>query len=203
MVIAVDWWAVAMARRRVEVVCKPLAMALLVVLACVAGDAPIGVRLLVVFGACFGLVGDAALLNEGQAWFLRGLVAFAVGHALYAAAALSVGVTATAWWGVGFVVLLFSWRFLPRVVPAARTAGGGVMMGAVVVYAAIIGAMVITTFGTGLWLAAGGAALFAVSDWVLGQRAFVGPETFHRLAVMVPYHVGQTLLIVGLLSAAA
>ncbi len=96
-------------------------MALLVVLAGVAGDASTDVRLLVVVGAFFGLLGDAALLNEGQAWFLRGLVAFAVGHALYAAAAISVGVSATAWWGVLFVTVLFAWRFVPRVVPAARS----------------------------------------------------------------------------------
>jgi uncharacterized membrane protein YhhN len=102
-----------------------------------------------------------------------------------------------------FVALLFSWRVLPSVVPAARASGGGAMMLAVLFYAAIIAAMVVTATGTGRWLAIVGAALFAVSDWVLGQRQFVGPHTFHRLSVMVPYHVGQTLLILGLLGVGA
>ncbi len=174
-------------------------MALLVVLAGVAGNVSTDIRLLVIAGAFFGLLGDTALLYEGQAWFLRGLVAFAVGHSFYAAAAIGLGMGSTAWWGVGFVVALFSWRFVPRVVPGARAWGGTLMMSAVIFYAVIIAAMVIGAFGTGLWLAAAGATLFAMSDWVLGQRVFVGPETFHRLAVMVPYHVGQTLLLLGLL----
>lgn len=203
VVAVIDWWAVATARRSVEVVCKPLAMALLVGVAAVAGSAPGDVRTFVVLGAIFGVLGDTALLNQGQAWFLRGLIAFAVGHSLYVVAALLVGVSATAWWGVAFTVALFSWRFVPKVVPGARVAGGALMMWAVVAYGAIIAAMMITAFGTGLWLAAVGAALFAISDWVLGQRTFVAPETFPRLAVMIPYHVGQALLIVGLLGVGA
>jgi uncharacterized membrane protein YhhN len=181
---------------------KPLAMAMLVLVAAVAGPDPAGVRWLVVVAAVFGVLGDAALLGSGTKWFIRGLVAFAIGHSFYVAAALVVGVEATAWWGVVFVSLLFAWRFLPTVVPAARASGGKAMMGAVLFYASIIAAMVITATGTGRWLAAGGAALFAISDWVLGQRQFVGPDTFHRLSVMVPYHVGQAMLIVGLLGVA-
>ncbi len=174
-------------------------MALLIVLACVAGSPPSWTRLLVVAGACFGLLGDVALLNDGSRWFLRGLTAFAVGHTFYAAAAISSGVGGTAWWGLAFAVGLFAWRFIPQVVPGARAQGGLAMMGAVIAYAVIIGLMVVGAFGTGRWLAAVGAALFAGSDWVLGQRTFVSPEAFPRLAVMVPYHVGQALLIIGLL----
>jgi uncharacterized membrane protein YhhN len=200
---AIDWWAVATRRRSIEVVWKPLTMALLVVVAAVAGSAPTDVRWLVVGAAVFGVLGDTALLRSGTTWFIRGLLAFAVGHGLYAAAALAVGVGATAWWGVLFVALLFSWRFLPSVVPAARASGGRAMMLAVLFYATIIAAMVVTATGTGRWLAVVGAASFAVSDWVLGQRQFVGPDTFHRLSVMVPYHVGQTMLILGLLGVAS
>lgn len=178
-------------------------MALLVVVAAVAGSAPADVRWLVVGAAMFGVLGDAALLGEGTTWFIRGLLAFATGHALYAAAALVVGAGATAWWGVLFVTGLFAWRFLPSVVPAARESGGRAMMAAVLFYAGIIAAMVITAIGTGRWLAIAGAALFAVSDWVLGQRQFLGPDTFNRLAVMVPYHVGQTMLILGLVGVGA
>jgi uncharacterized membrane protein YhhN len=196
---AIDWWAVATDRRSVEVVWKPLTMAFLVVLAGVAGSAPADVRWLVVGAAVCGVLGDAALLGAGTAWFIRGLLAFAVGHALYVAAALVVGVGATAWWGALFVALLFAWRFLPKVVPAARASGGLAMMSAVLFYATIIAAMVITATGTGRWLAVVGAGLFAFSDWALGQRQFIGPQTFPRLVVMVPYHVGQTMLILGLL----
>ncbi len=39
---------------------------------------------------------------------------------------------------------------------------------------------------------------FAVSDWVLGFDRFVRPLHQGRLAVMVTYHLGQLLLILGL-----
>jgi len=43
--------------------------------------------------------------------------------------------------------------------------------------------------------------LFAVSDWLLGYQRFVRPLPAGRLAVIVPYHVGQALLILGLATA--
>jgi uncharacterized membrane protein YhhN len=201
--VGLDWWAVGTGRRNAEVIFKPLAMVMLVGVAAVAGPDGAGARALVVVAAVFGVLGDAALLGSGTKWFIRGLLAFAIGHSFYVAAALVVGVGATAWWGAAFVAGLFAWRFVPLVVPAARASGGGAMMGAVLFYATVIAAMVITAAGTGRWLAAAGAGLFAISDWVLGQRQFVGPDTFHRLAVMVPYHVGQTMLILGLLGVAS
>ncbi|MGH9270609.1 MAG: lysoplasmalogenase family protein, partial [Ilumatobacteraceae bacterium] len=36
------------------------------------------------------------------------------------------------------------------------------------------------------------------SDWTLGYDRFVRPVRHRDLLVMVPYHVGQALLIVGL-----
>ena len=196
----VDWWAVLTERRSVERVAKPVTMVLLVVLASVAGDASTIVRTLVVVGSAFGVIGDTALLGASRRTFLTGLVAFGIGHTAYTAAAVALGVGPTAVFGAVMAVLLLSYRFIPRVVPAARDSGGMLMVTAVLIYATIIAAMVTTAVGTGMWVAACGAALFALSDWVLGQRQFLGPEKFPRLAVMVPYHVGQTLLIVGLLT---
>ena len=49
-----------------------------------------------------------------------------------------------------------------------------------------------------LSLAMGCLSFLAFSDWVLGHRRFVGPLPGGGLAVIVPYHVGQALLIVGL-----
>ena len=43
--------------------------------------------------------------------------------------------------------------------------------------------------------------LLAASDWVIGHRRFAGPFPGGPLAIMVPYHVGQALLIVGLATA--
>jgi uncharacterized membrane protein YhhN len=114
-------------------------------------------------------------------------------------AALAVGVSwPHALLAVPFIVLLLGWRFLPETAPGARRAGGTVLFVAVLVYAAIISAMVVTATGTRSALATAGAMLFAISDWVLGYDRFVRPVRQRGLAVMVPYHTGQALLIVGL-----
>lgn len=199
---AVNWGALATGRHGVEAVAKPLATALLVVVAATAG-APDGlVRVALVVAALCGLAGDVALLGNSETRFMAGLGAFAVGHAAYVLAALGAGVSArNALFAVPFMVVLLGWRFLPETVPGARRAGGTVLFVAVLAYAMIIAAMVVTATGTGSVVAALGAMLFAISDWVLGYDRFVRPVRGRDLLVMVPYHVGQALLIVGLATA--
>src|SRR5262249_52989210 len=91
MVAFVDWWAVATGRRRVEHVAKPLTMALLVGVAATAGDPGGDVRTWLVVGAALGLIGDIALMGDGEVEFMIGLGAFALGHLAYAVAAVLVG----------------------------------------------------------------------------------------------------------------
>ena len=71
---------------------------------------------------------------------------------------------------------------------------------AVVVYSLIISAMVVTATGTPSWLAFVGATLFAVSDSMIAYNRFVRPFARADLPIMVTYHVGQLLLIGGLIS---
>lgn len=195
----VDWWAVGTHRRKVEMFAKPLTMALLVGVAATVGEPAGDVRAWLVVGAALGLVGDIALLGDSEPAFMTGLGAFAAGHLAYAAAALLTDFD-LAWSlpGLAFMVALLGFRFASRTVPGARRQGGPVLAGAVAFYACVITLMVVTAWGSGAWLAGVGAIAFAVSDWVLGHRRFAGPLPGGRLAVMVPYHVGQALLIVGL-----
>jgi uncharacterized membrane protein YhhN len=198
----VDWWAVAAGRRSVEYVAKPLTMALLVGVAATAGDPGRDVRGWLVVGATLGLVGDVALMADREGAFMLGLGAFALGHLAYAVAALSVGFEpAWALVGTAFMIVLLSFRFATRTVPGARRLGGPVLAGAVLFYACVITAMVVTAWGSAVVMAGVGAMAFAASDWVLGHERFVGPLPGGRMSVMVPYHVGQTLLIVGLATA--
>lgn len=199
---AIDWWAVWFDRRLVERVAKPATMLALVGVAATAGDPGDVVRAALVTGAVLGLVGDVALLDDGEVAFLTGLSAFAVGHLAYVVAAVATAFDPVAAVpGVVGVTALLGCRFATRTVPGARRQGGVVLASAVVVYAVVIASMVITAWATGVVLAGVGALLFAGSDWVLGHRRFVGPLPGHRLAVMIPYHVGQALLIVGLATA--
>lgn len=199
VVAAVDWWAVQRGRRPVEFVAKPLTMVLLVGVAVTWGELEGAPRLWLVVGACFGVIGDVALLREGERAFLAGLASFAVGHLAYVVSALMIGFEPIASIpGLVASVALVSYRFVPHAVGGAAAAGGLVMASAVVVYAAVIGAMTTSVWGTGSVLAGVGAVLFATSDWVIGHQRFIGPIPGGRLAVMVPYHVGQALLLVGL-----
>ena len=195
----IDWWAVWKREPTVERIAKPAAMAMLVGVAAVAGDASGDIRMWLVVGALFGLVGDVALLGEGETAFMAGLGAFALGHLAYVVAALLVGFDVV--WsvpGVIFMMALLGYRFAAHTVPGARREGGPVLAGAVVFYAVVISAMVVTSWATAVWLAAAGAMLFAISDWVLGYQRFVRPLPGRGLSVIVPYHLGQALLIIGL-----
>ena len=198
----VDWQAVAIERHTIRLVTKPLTMALLVGVAATVGDAPADVRTWLVIGAVFGLAGDVALLGDSEIAFMAGLGAFAVGHVAYTVGALLVGFDwVLAIPGVVFMVAMLGFRFVGRTLPGAKRDGGTVLVGAVACYAAVISAMVVTAWATGEWLVALGAMLFAVSDWLLGYQRFVSPIKHGRLAVMIPYHVGQTLVILGLATA--
>ncbi len=195
----VDWYAVAVPRPELERIAKPATMAALIAVAAVAGGPADSVRLWLVVGACFGLIGDVALLGQSSTSFLAGLGAFAIGHLAYVAAAWSFGhdsllvIVAAV-----FVVALFAFRFVTQTVPGAFGSGGRVLGGAVIVYAAVISAMILSAGATGLGLALLGAMLFSVSDWVIGYDRFVEPVPNRGLVVMVPYHLGQTLLILAL-----
>ena len=199
LIAVVDWWAVQTDQRRIERWAKPATMLLLVAVATTWGEPAGDVRAWLVVGAVLGVGGDVALLGTSETAFMLGLSAFAAGHLAYAVAAVSIGLE-PAWMIPGIVVMvgLLGYRFLTRTVAGAHRAGGTVLAGAVVVYAVVISAMVVAAWGTALVVAGVGATCFAVSDWVLGHRRFAGPLPGGRLAIMVPYHVGQALLIVGL-----
>ncbi len=198
----VDWYAVAVSRPQLERFAKPATMAALIAVAAVAGDPSDTVRTWLVVGATFGLVGDIALLGKSSTSFLAGLSAFALGHLAYVAAAWSTahdsGLVVV---GALFVVGLFAFRFVGQTVPGAFASGGRILGVAVIVYAAVISAMILSAAATGLLLALVGAMLFSGSDWVIGYDRFVAPVAHRGLVVMVPYHVGQALLILGLANA--
>jgi uncharacterized membrane protein YhhN len=62
--------------------------------------------------------------------------------------------------------------------------------------------MVLVAFDTGEPLIAVGATVFAASDSILAVNRFVRPLAWAPVAVMVTYHVGQALIVAGVLAAA-
>lgn len=195
----VDWYAVARDERRTEVFAKPLVLGSLIVVAVVLGasDSTAGGWLLVAL--FFGLVGDVALLGDSLARFQAGLAAFLVGHVAFVVCFAELGLPAP-WWSVfGLVALSGALVATRRVLPETHRLGGLALSVPVGVYMAVIGAMLVLAWFTGEPLVAAGATVFVASDAILSVNRFVRPVPHGRLLLMIAYHVGQALIVAGVL----
>jgi uncharacterized membrane protein YhhN len=195
-----DWYAVWRGSRGIERLAKPLTMVALTATALWMGASDTAPGLWLLAGLVLGLLGDVALLGSSERRFLAGLSAFLLGHLAYVAAFLPVGPQSlvSALPGVVLVVALVVLVGRP-VLRAAAAQGGPGLGGAVAAYMLVIGAMVVTAWGTGMPLVAVGASVFMVSDAVLAHARFVRPWPRASLLVMVTYHLGQVLIVLGLL----
>ena len=195
-----NWWAVAARRRALVLVAKPAALLALIAVALVGGAATTtpGPWLLVALVLC--LAGDVFLLGDSEKAFLGGLSSFLLGHLAYVVVFVELGFAEPAWGLIGLMALIAVLIATRRVIPAAHREGGVVLAGAVTAYMLVIGAMVITAWMTGEWLIGLGATTFMVSDTVLAVARFVRRAAQADLAVMVTYHLGQALLVAGVLA---
>lgn len=177
---------------------RPAPVALLAAtVAPAALDDPAGLWL--VAALALGAVGDAMLVDATERRFVRGLVAFLLGHLAYLACFLTLA-PARGWWlAAGAVVVASSFAVARRVIPGAAAAGGAGLAVAVAVYMGVIGAKTILGWGTESCLVAAGTTLFVVSDTMLAINRFVRPLGWSMLPVIATYHLGQVLIAVGVL----
>jgi uncharacterized membrane protein YhhN len=192
-----DWVAVATDRHEVESLAKPAFMVLLVSLAWLlrADTVPYGQFLLLGLVLC--LVGDVALLGRTDRAFLIGLVAFLLGHLAYIAAFRRMPTDDPVWPAVAlvaFVVGYAAWLFIRPILQRSRRDGIPLLL-----YAVVVGSMAALAWVTGQVVMAVGASFFLLSDAVLAYDRFESELAHGRLMVMVTYHVGQVLLVVGML----
>ncbi|GAB3787808.1 lysoplasmalogenase [Nocardioides ungokensis] len=201
VVAPVDWWAVARGDRRTETWAKPATLVALIVAATVLGapDSTPGRWLLLALG--FGLLGDIALLGDSLTRFRAGVAAFLVGHLAYLACFATLGLPRPAWSWAVLLVLLGSFVATREVLPATHRLDGAALSVPVAVYTAAIGAMLVCAWFTGEWLVALGATVFVASDATLSVDRFVRPIPRAHLVVMVTYHLGQALIVAGVLAA--
>jgi uncharacterized membrane protein YhhN len=206
VVIAVtNWVAVAQEDRRTEAVVKPAALLALTTAALAGGAVDSTAGAWLVGALLLGTVGDVFLLGGSERRFLAGLGAFLVGHLAYVACFATLGV-AVSWWLAGGAVALIGALVAGRAVLPATLRSGGIGLAApVAAYMLVIGAMLVTGWGTGLVLVAAGAAVFVASDTVLALDRFARPTgwvaPWPHVGVMVTYHLGQALIVVGVLRA--
>jgi uncharacterized membrane protein YhhN len=197
----VDWYAVWRGDRRTEQWAKPATLVALIVATLVLGatDTTAGRWLLVAL--VFGLAGDVALLEKSDSRFRLGLAAFLVGHVAFVLCFIQVGLDPRGWNYLSFLVLGACLLATRQVAASTYLRGGLALAAPVALYTVVIGAMVIYAFTTGEPLVAVGATVFAVSDTVLARDRFVRPWEGAQLLVMVTYHVGQALIVIGVLAA--
>lgn len=196
-----DWVAVARGSRRLEAVFKPAALALLILVALTLGatDSAAGTWLLLAL--VFGLLGDIALLSDSVSRFQAGLAAFFVGHLAYVVAFLAApGSSFGSLQGLAAgLVMAAALSYTKDVLPRVHREHGLALAVPVAAYTTVIGVMLFVAFTTGLWLVALGAAIFVASDSILARDRFVAPLPHGHLKVMVTYHLGQALIVGGLL----
>lgn len=196
-----NWWAVAARHRTTVLVAKPAALVALIGLALAGGAAAAtpGRWLLVALVLC--LAGDVFLLGDSERAFLGGLSSFLLGHLAYVVVFVGLGLAEPAWGLIGLMGLIAVLLATRHVIPAAHREGGAFLAGAVIAYMLVIGAMVITAWMTGEWLIGLGAMTFMVSDTILAIAKFIGRAAHADLAVMVTYHLGQAVIVAGVLAA--
>lgn len=201
---ALDWLAVHRQWARVEHIAKPLVMVALGWLAITMGALTTGPtdpdtgRLLLV-ALAFSMIGDVFLLGRGTVRFAGGLLSFLVAHIAYVLAFLTLGLHV--WWALPGLLIVVPLGLTAgrRILRAAAHEGGAALVGAVTAYMLVIASMVVTAGGTGRPLVLLGALVFLVSDTVLAADRFLGSRAHARIVVMVTYHLGQVLMLVGAL----
>jgi uncharacterized membrane protein YhhN len=197
----VDWYAVWRGDRRTERWAKPATLIALIVAALVLGASDTAAGRWLLVALVFGLAGDVALLEKSDSRFRLGLAAFLVGHVAFVLCFIGVGLDPQGWNYVSFLVLGGCLLATRQVAASTYLRGGLALAAPVGLYTVVIGAMVIYAFTTGESLIAVGATVFAVSDTVLARDRFVRPWDGAQLLVMVTYHVGQALIVIGVLAA--
>ncbi len=201
-----DWFAVAKHWRPVEFIAKPAVM--LILLAWLLTSLRIfAAPVWFAAGVFFSLLGDVFLLLPRR-WFLPGLLAFLSAHLAYIVGFNQTLPTITVTGVVlALLVAILAWQIYRRLSASIRRKDPR-MEKPVLVYSVVISLMLVsalwTLFKAG-WLhsAAGlvslGALLFFLSDSLLAWNRFVSTLRLGRLPEMIAYHLGQILIVAGVI----
>ena len=200
-----NWYAVGSGRARLEWWSKLLTMVALIGVALAAGAAGSVTGWSLLLALFFGLLGDVALLGESEERFVAGVAFFLVGHLAYGVCFVHLGLPSPDWSWAVVVVLALILAVTRNVVPTAYRLAGAKLAAPIGVYSLVIAVMLVLAWLTGLGLVAAGAAVFVVSDSVIAltlvATEFGRPTGRAQLAIMVTYHVGQALIVAGVLRA--
>jgi uncharacterized membrane protein YhhN len=194
-----NWIAVARGSSVGIYVCKPLTLVLMIAAALALDPTSDATRTWFVVALVLSLLGDVFLMLPRDA-FIPGLVSFLLAHI-----AFIVGLWVD---GIGFLALALGLALAAiavlvvgsRIIRAVRASEHPEMAAPVGAYMTVISLMVASAAGTQEVLAIGGASLFFCSDALIAWERFVKARGWHRLAIIVTYHLAQAGLTLSLLN---
>jgi uncharacterized membrane protein YhhN len=157
-------------------------------------------------GALLSLAGDVFLLWLDR-FFVFGLAAFLLGHLAYLVG-FNTPLPPVSTWSIllGLIIGLSGVRIMRRILTGVHASGQSRMAVPVAIYGAVITLMLLSallTLSNVEWsalasaTAALGALFFYASDIVLAWNKFIQPMPRGRMLNIGLYHIGQFLLIAG------
>ena len=191
-----DWVGVGERWKSLEYLAKPLAMVALVGVALSLHAEVPGRRPWIVAALLLSLLGDVFLMLPRDA-FVPGLASFLLAHVAYIVAFRIDGGSVVALAVSAVVVAVAAVAAGRKVIAGVRASDPAVTV-PVVVYIAVIAAMVACALATGNILFGVGAILFMTSDSLIAWNRFVRPLSWAPLAIIVTYHLAQALLVTGM-----
>jgi alkenylglycerophosphocholine hydrolase len=161
-------------------------------------------------GLICSLAGDVLLMISLDRFFTFGLVAFLLAHVAYVIG-FNIPMPEFSLWGIVFAVMvsLGGARIIRRILDALASKGQARMRMPIIIYSLVISIMLlsammklmdITWSANAALLVSGGAFLFYISDIILAWNKFVTPIQHGRIYNIAAYHLGQIMLIAGVIA---
>lgn len=161
-------------------------------------------------GILFSLLGDVLLMISLDRLFLMGLITFLLAHVAYIIG-FNTPVPEVSFFGIVFAVMigLGGARIIRRILDALPARGQGRMRTPIIIYSAAISVMLLSAMlklmdiswsASAAALVSIGAFLFYISDIILAWHKFVAPIQHGRIYNIAAYHLGQILLIAGVIA---
>lgn len=161
-------------------------------------------------GIVFSLAGDILLMLALDRFFIFGLLTFLLAHLAYVIG-FNIPLPEFSLWGIVFAVMisLGGARIIRRILDALASKGQTRMRIPIIVYSTVISIMLLSAMiklmdisweaGAAV-LVSSGAFLFYISDIILAWNKFVTPIQHGRIYNIAAYHIGQIMLIAGVIA---
>jgi uncharacterized membrane protein YhhN len=161
-------------------------------------------------GILLSLTGDILLMISLDRLFMAGLVAFLLAHLAYLVG-FNIPIPQISAWGffLAIMVGLGGMRVIRRILTSLAASRQGRMRTPIVIYGTVISLMLLSAMmkmtdftwnANAATLVSVGAFLFYVSDIILAWHKFVAPIKNGRIYNIGAYHLGQTMLIAGVIA---